>query len=365
MYIEKLYVSTFRCYKQSFVYFKKGLNIVVGDNAIGKTTLVEAIHTLCLAKSFRAKADAEMIQYNADKFAIKGEFSDGKSKKTVILLYSNNLKRIKVDNEFVKTLGNYVGNLPVVCYSPSNIMFFLSGSLFRRKFINTMLCQLSREYLFVSNEYNKILKERNALLKMMQQDSSVRNKILLDTLTERLIVEGNKIIDMRCSFVNNINNVLDGTYKRMFGSFDELKLVYLPSVEKKEFCEKTKAIYYEEVKKGTTQYGPHKDDYIFIINNKNIGEYGSQGQQKAALLCVKIALSEMFCKEKKVSPIVLLDDVFGELDAAKQNKLLSLFQNVKQVIMTTTTLSDIDKKMLINANVIYLNEKEETQHGRK
>ena len=365
MYIEKLYVSTFRCYNQSSIGFEKGINVLVGDNAIGKTTLVEAIHTLCLAKSFRARTDAEMIQHNSSKFAIKGEFISEKRKKTVILLYSNNLKRIKVDNEFVKTLGNYVGNLPVVCYSPSNIMFFLSGSLFRRKFINTMLCQLSRKYLFVSNEYNKILKERNALLKMMQQDNSARNKTLLDTLTERLIAEGNKIIDMRSSFVNDINNVLMRTYKRMFGSNDELKLIYLPCIEKKEFYEKIKLSYYEEIKKGTTQYGPHKDDYIFIINNKNIGEYGSQGQQKAALLCVKIALSEMFCKEKNVSPIVLMDDVFGELDAAKQNELLSLFQNVEQVIMTTTTLSDIDEKMLINANVIYLNEKEETQHGRK
>ena len=364
MIIRKIKINNFRCFNQRKIAFSPKNNIILGSNAIGKTSVLEAITCLSVLKSFRTSDQTEIIKEHCDYFYVEGEVLSENKLDVASVYFDKSAKRVKINNYVYKKLSDYVGFFNVVTFSALDFLVLKGTSSERRRMFDLVFCQISKDYLIMSNYYKKLLKDRNTLLKAFILENRGKTLTLIETVTEQMIEYGNKIIDFRRAFCLKISEFAKKAHFKISSGLEEFALKYSSSCDKlsKEVFLKS---FEEDKRKGYTTVGPHRDDYIFIINNKNIGEYGSQGQQKAALLCVKIALSEMFCKEKNVSPIVLLDDVFGELDAAKQNELLSLFQNVEQVIMTTTTLSDIDEKMLINANVIYLNEKEETQHGRK
>lgn len=314
---------------------------------------------LGVTKSFRSKSDVEVSYQNSGEYLVKGSFLSKKGTQSVILLYSNNFKKINSSGIVCKSLSEHVGKIPVVSYSPSESAFFYGGSSFRRKYVNAMLCQVSQKYLLVSSKYNKTLKERNYLLKNIKGDVSPKNMLLMETITERLAEEAYEIISTRRQFVQQMNALLKGVYAGLFTENDVVRLQYVPNVDEEKIKNSLRESVQVDIERGATTFGPHRDDYIFIINNnKNIVDHGSQGQQKGALLCAKLSFVEMIKKIKRETPIVLLDDIFSEFDKKRQNNLFKLLDGVEQVIMTTATLSDIDKNILDTANVINLNREE-------
>ena len=356
MWVKELYLDSFRCYKSYKIEFAPGINVIYGNNAIGKTSILEAIYILGLTRSNRTTDDNVICNDNCSKYGLKGVFLSENSKKSVILLYSNKIKKVNCNNNVLKTLSEFVGTVPVVAYSPSEFMMFGGSPSLRRRFFDIILCQLSQYYLKCLSEYKKIVRERNAVLKELQQRLDNKKKALLEVLTKQMVDKGTRLMAVRAKTIAKISEKANLIHLKM-SSTEHLTIIYKPSVEPKMYEKIAFSHINEEIDKGVTLYGPSKDDYIFIINNKNIGEYGSQGQQKSALLSVKISLIDLIYEVKGTYPIVLLDDVFGELDKTRQNNLLQILKNNVQTIVTTASIADLDGRILKKANVINIAER--------
>ena len=356
MWIKELTLSNFRCYDSLKMEFAPGINILYGNNALGKTSILEAVHILGLTKSNRTNDDSVICKNNGTNYGIKGVLFDQNTKKSVILLYSNKIKKIKYNNNALNTLSEFIGMVPVIAYSPGEFIMFGGAPAQRRKFFDMILCQLSRYYLKTLSEYKRIIKERNIVLKELQLKPQNGNRDLLEVLTKQMVDKGLRLMAVRKKTISKISERASNIHFKM--SYKEkLSIIYRPSMEPETYEKKAFSCLDEEIDRGATMYGPGKDDYIFIINNKNIGEYGSQGQQKSALLSIKISLIDLIYEVKKTYPIVLLDDVFGELDKERQNNLLQVLRKEVQTIVTTATIADLDGRIMKRAKVINLAER--------
>lgn len=359
MLIKELYLNNFRCYSYKKVEFDPSLTIIYGNNASGKTTILEAIHVLGLAKSYRASSDFDLIKINELSYSVKGVILNQKRLDTVIVLNSNKVKKIKKNNDTYKSLADYVGYMNVVYYDPTDFSIFSGSPMLRRRFFDILFCQISKQYLTASSEYKRLLKERNILLKELSLKNDKATKNVLDVVTKQMIEHGKKMIVMREKITKKLEDFAFGMHKVLSSDKERLSLKYRPNVSINEYEYKLNNSLNEDLMRGTTLIGPHKDDYIFIINNKNIGDYGSQGQQKSAILSVKLASVELIYEVKKQYPIVLLDDVFSELDKFRQNQLIKMLNRKAQTIITTATISDVEPSVLSLARLIELDERGE------
>jgi DNA replication and repair protein RecF len=271
----------------------------------------------------------------------------------------NKIKKIKRNNDTYKTLGEYIGYMNIVYYDPTDFYIFQGSPLLRRRFFDILFCQISKNYLNASTNYKKLLKDRNSLLKDMVEKNNKTTKNLLDVITKQLIENGKKMINSRNKIIRELDKYAFEMHKSLTNGKERFSLRYLPSVSIEEYEYKMESNLNEDLMRGTTMIGPHKDDYIFIINNKNIGDYGSQGQQKSAILSVKLASVELINEVKKQYPIVLLDDVFSELDKDRQNQLIKILNRKAQTIITTATLSDVEENVLSLAKILELKERGE------
>lgn len=359
MLIKTLHLINFRCYSNSKFEFDPSLTIIHGKNATGKSSILEAIHVLGLAKSYRASSDFDLIKINELSYSVKGEILNQKRTDTVIVLNSNKVKKIKRNNDTYKSLTDYVGYMNVVYYDPTDFSIFQGSPMLRRRFFDILFCQISKQYLSASSEYKRLLKERNILLKELVLKNDKATKSVLDVVTRQLIENGKKIIIKRDKIIKKLEALSLETHRNLTNGKEKFNLRYRPNISIEEYEYKMEANLNEDLMRGTTMIGPHKDDYIFIINNKNIGDYGSQGQQKSAILSVKLASVELINEVKKQYPIVLLDDVFSELDKERQNQLIKILNRKAQTIITTATIADVEPSVLSLARLLELRERGE------
>ena len=355
MKIKSIKLEGFRCHSLITIDFGDNTNIIFGPNASGKTSIIEAVYIFGLLKSPRGIADRELINNVNDHFYIEASFvSSTLNKYNVSVGFNGEQKIVRKNKSIVKRMSDHIGIIDCVWFS-ANDLFLLSGSpQNRRTNFDRILCQISKVYFSALSNYKKFLKERNALLKRLIFENRKENIILLETINERLIFEGKRIINIRQKVIEKINEILLKKHSEIGYKNEALKIEYVPSVTEDMIEEKIISNVDEDIKHGNTSFGPHKDDYIFIINNKNIVYQGSQGQQRNAVLSLKLAEVELIYNVKKEYPILLLDDVFNELDLERQNRLLKGIEENVQTIITTTSISGLDKEIIRNSNLIEL-----------
>ena len=348
MFIKKIELDNFRNYNSVTVNLHDKINIFYGENASGKTNLLECIYVLGLTKSHRSFIDNNLIKEGSDFFRLKGLL---KKSDMIYQLEVNNQKKKKIyiDNKEIKKVSDYISLMNIIIFYPEDLEIIKGSPILRRNFIDLDLSQLYSNYINILNEYNKLVKMRNERLK----NNLVVSDNYLDILTDYMVDRAINIYKMRLKFINKINEFCPKIYKELTGN-DNFYLVYKPCLEildKEEYLNIFKQNYNREVKNGKTLFGPHLDDLEFYLDGVNLKLYGSQGQQRIAIIAVKLAEIEIFKNYKKENPILLLDDVFSELDIKKRNNLLKYIKNNIQTIITTTDLNSIDKKILSEAKI--------------
>lgn len=360
MILKKLTLQNFRNYKKIEIPFSDNINIFFGNNAQGKTNILEAIYILAITKSYRTTIDSEIINFNAVNTKIIGNLKKNDLLVKLEVLVSNKEKKIKKNNKVVRKFSDYISNLNVVFFNPDELEIIKGSPSDRRKFLNIEIGQLDNTYINILNNYNALLKNRNEYLKSLYLKKTIDKKYL-EVITDKLIDFSIKIYEFRKKFVLDINKelisickeLLEKDIKIKYNSFiDDLndKNVDIKKILKHEFDN----IYEKEIRYGNTLIGPHKDDLIFYIDEREIKKYGSQGQQRAVILSLKLAELNIFKKNMGEYPIFLLDDVLSELDEAKKNILLKKINKNIQTIITTTNLDNISDKILKKANIFYV-----------
>lgn len=349
MYIKKILLKNYRNIKIIELNLEKGINIFYGDNAQGKTNLLESIYICATGRSHRTYKDKELISFDETQAYIKAYIQNEQSvDKIDIHLKKDGKKGIAINSLPIKKIGELLGYLNIVIFSPEDLNLIKLGPLERRRFVDMELCQLNQVYYHNLSEYHKILKQRNILLKKISLDNSLKDTIFI--WDRQLVQYGNKIMEKREEFIKKINKISNDIHKNITNNKENLKIEYKKNVEPNLFLENlTKNIDKDIIYKNTS-YGPHKDDIMFFINDINVKSYGSQGQQRTASLSTKLAEISLIKEEKGIFPILLLDDVLSELDESRQKFLI---KNIKklQVIITCTGIEDIIKKLDEKCNI--------------
>lgn len=343
--INKIKLSNFR--KYSFIELNVGYNLVIliGPNACGKTSILESIFLCSTSKSHRTNNYLEMIKEN-EKFS-KIDLESDDLKINVIL--SEHGKKTSINKVEIKKISEFIGNLKTVLFSPSDLNLVIGEKILRRNFFDLEISLLDKQYLNLINEYKKILKNRNEILK-----NNVIDEVLLNVITTQLIDRAKNIIKIREKFINDLNNELKLLDSKL-SSNELFKIIYNKSINTDIFEFYKNKLNYDKVTK-MTNYGPHRDDYIFYMNDKLIKNYCSQGQIRSFAIMLKIALFNLILKKTNKSPILLLDDVFSELDLNRQENLVSFLIDKPQTFITTTNLEGIPSKLLNKSHIINLKE---------
>ncbi|MDD3204988.1 MAG: DNA replication/repair protein RecF [Lachnospiraceae bacterium] len=338
MIIKSLELENFRNYDSLKIEFDNGTNILYGDNAQGKTNILEAIYLSSTTKSHKGSKDKEIVNFNHEEAHIRTYIEkDNITEKVDMHLRKSKTKGIAINNQKIKKAADLLGLLNVVLFSPEDLSIIKNGPSDRRRFVDIELCQLDKFYLYNLNSYNKIVNQRNKLLKDLYM-----NPDLKETLTiwdSQLVSFGNQVIERRKNFIEQLNDIIYEIHKKLSGGKEELIIQYEPDVTKENFEDKLKMNQYRDIKLKQTSVGPHRDDFSFMVGGVDIRKYGSQGQQRTAALSLKLSEIEIVKKLTKDTPVLLLDDVLSELDSNRQNYLLNSIGDI-QTIITCTGLDE-------------------------
>ena len=351
MKINTLKLVNFRNYSLVNLNFNNGLNIIYGNNGVGKTNLVEAIYTLSLTKSFRTNSDRYLIKNSEVSTKIEGEVEKDNITNYQVIINKEG-KKVKIDNNIKSRISDYIANINIILLEPDEQIIFDTSPAVRRKILNIEISQLQKDYILLLNNYNKVLKQRNFYLRELYING---NKSLnyLDILTHSLIDYGLKIYKYRLDFINNINKYINSHYRDIFEQ-GELVIKYVSDYKNKnveEIFNIYKKNYNKEVINGKTSYGIHHDDLIFNLDGKNIIELGSNGQRKNAILAFKLSEIDVFKEKNNDYPILILDDIFSALDNKKIKNIVKKLDKNIQTFITTTDLGKVDKKLLNDAKI--------------
>ena len=350
MQVNNLNLVNFRNYDKLNLDFSPKKNIIIGKNGMGKTNIVEALFVLAFTKSFRGQTDGILIKKDCDFLKV-----DADIKSTFIdnykIVISNDDKRVNINNNRVKKLSEYVSKINVILFSIDDLKLIKDTPSTRRKLINMELSQLDNEYLCLLNNYNKLVKQRNSYLKTLMYNGYA-SKQYLEILTNNIIDYGIKIFEFRKKFINDINCLIKDIYFKISKS-DSLFVKYVSDYDLSREQIKEKYIKYEEkdINFGKTHFGVHHDDFIFFKDDTNLKDYGSEGEQKNAIIAFKLAELEMFKNIRGNYPILILDDLFSELDREKINNILSCISDDVQTFITTTELSKVKRKIVRDSKV--------------
>lgn len=342
-------LSNFRCYKSFSQQFSPHINIVIGENAVGKTSLIESVYALGVTKSHKASSDLEMIRHDSDFCFVKGTFFDEK-KNEVCLSITEKGKQIVKNEKKIKHISEYLGYFYVVMFCPEDLELIKGAPSVRRRFLDVNIGQINHQYLESLIKYKKILKQRNQVLKDLSEKSPKYNMNMLKVITEQLIIEAKTIISERKKFIEKINKYFSFQTSAISSGNEKTVIEYYPNCEEdnleKVFVEKEKL----DLLTKTTNCGPHRDDFAIFFNG-NGSEYASQGQQRTFALALKLSLVDVI-KEKSNRIIVILDDVFGELDLQRQKELIKLLEMDYQIFITTTSIDSLDDEILKTSKII-------------
>ena len=334
------------------------MNIFVGDNAQGKTNILEAITFLALTKSHRLGVHPNVIMFDKKKAKIKGVVQKDKIISKLEIDILENEKKLFVNQTEIRRVADYISNLNVIVFSPDDLEIIKGSPSVRRNLLNIQLSQISKKYLNIYNEYNKLLRTRNEYLKILFQNS-LADSSYLDIITDKLIEKAVYIYKKRNEYINFVNSSINTYYQKINGECG-IVIKYEPNIEFNSYDDeeirKTLKHYYKknykkELNYGMTLVGPHRDDFSFYLEDKDLKFFGSQGQQKTAVLAYKLSEILIFEDILKTKPVLLLDDIFSELDLKKRNRLLKLIHTGIQSIITTTDLKNINKKYFEDAYI--------------
>lgn len=356
MKIDSLSLMNFRNYETLNISFGD-LNIIYGLNGSGKTNIIEAIYTLALTKSFRINNDKVMIKKGKIKAKIKGNVLKNGDENTFGVEISNDGKVVTINGEKQDKVSDYVSRINVILFNPSDTRLIDESPSERRKMLNIEISQIYKEYLVILTNYQRILKQRNFYLRGMYVNGSYTNTYL-DILTKKLIEYGSIICKYREKFVDNINKYIASNYEKIFGS-GTLKIRYVSTFKNKsedDLIKRYKDNYQKELSVGKTLEGIHHDDIVFVLDNNNLKEWGSEGQRKNAIISFKLAEISVINEIKGFYPILILDDLFSELDKEKVTNLLGMLDRNVQTFMTTTDLKNINKKVIKDAKKFKVND---------
>lgn len=358
MKINTLKLRNFRNYENIELKFSDNLNIIYGNNGVGKTNLVESIYVLALTKSFRVNDDRKLIKNGEVSTKIEGSVELNTTNEYQVVINKEG-KKVKIDNNLISRLSEYISNINIILLEPSEQMLLKLAPANRRKLLNIEISQLKKDYIIYLNNYNKTLKQRNFYLRKLYINGNASREYL-DILTKKLIEYGLKIYEFRNDFINKINSLIGIKYQEIF-EIGELTIKYNSDYKNKtaeEIFANYKKNYDREVTIGKTVLGIHHDDIIFLLDNKDISEWGSNGQQKNAIFAFKLAEIEVFKEEKDNYPILILDDLFSALDKKKIKNIVKLLDNDIQTFITTTELNRVSNKLLSNAKIFNVTENE-------
>lgn len=343
------------------------ITILIGQNGVGKTNILEAIWFCCSGRSWRAREDRELIQWDKDYARIVTEIKNNFSEINIYLPRNTEVesakrgsaasgkKQLKLDGVKHRFL-DILGVMPAVLFSPETIQLIDGSPGLRRKFIDIILSQIERKYAVTLLEYNKIIRERNRLLYHIKMGKSKPDE--LDFWDDKLVELGDFIIQQREELIKNFNKNIAVSYQAIAGpkggpsgDKEELKIKYHPAVERDRFADILVATREGEIQQTATTHGPHRDDFKLYLNNKDIATFGSRGEYRSAVLALKMVELAYLKDKTKENPILLLDDIFSELDNKRRMHLAKIVQG-QQTIITTTDLDHIEKGLREKAKIV-------------
>jgi len=352
MWIKKISAEGFRNLSLCNVDLSCGVNIIHGDNAQGKTNILESMYFCALGRSPRADNNRELIKFGAEEAHAQVEVERNDYSFTIdahIHISGNKaIKTLSIDSMAVKNTRELFGRLMVVLFSPEDLRLIKSGPAERRRFMDMEICQLSPVYYSDLRNYHRGLKQRNQLLKLLRRDRKQDDSLYI--WDEQLIKSGIRIMRTRAAFIDKISEIAGETHKSITSNKEKLTLTYQPNILEnyQEVMEKS---HERDIITGTTSSGIHKDDILFTINDIPARNFGSQGQQRTAALSAKLAEIELIRTSTKSTPVLLLDDVLSELDGSRQRFLLTQIQDL-QTILTCTGLEDVLTQNVTEAQIL-------------
>lgn len=337
-------LKNFRNYKNLELNPSEGINIFHGDNAQGKTNFLEAIYVACTSKSHKASREREMISFESEEAHIKLNLK----RKDILYridvhLRRNNTKGIAINGVALKRASELFGLAPVVMFSPEDLNIIKNGPAQRRRFLDVELCQLNKIYVHRLSHYNRVLNQKNKMLKMLNVNPEMDE--FLEIYNEQLVSFGTDLIRMRREFIERLKSVIKDKHGTITDKKEDIEISYEPNVDENTFSSRLKDIEAMEKKNCVCLSGPQKDDIIFKVNGKDLRYFGSQGQQRSAVLSLKLAQINIIGETTGETPVLLLDDVLSELDDERQEKLLNAIGDI-QTFITCTGLQEILNKRI-------------------
>lgn len=358
MNITKLELMNFRNYKKQIFDNFSNLNIIIGKNGIGKTSIIEAIYLGSLAKSFKTNNEQLIMRNDSEFFRIKIYYFDYGPKKNLEVFYDKDGKKTKINSKIQRKLSEFISQYRVIILSPDELKLIKSSPNTRRNYINIQISQLHKEYLHFLNNYNILIKNKNDFLKKLMFNSNLDRRYL-DILDEKIVEEGMKIYSYRKKYIDMINDYINDIFTN-YQQNSQVSIKYISDYEvddKEKLLNILKKNRNKEINIGMTAFGIHRDDYEFIQNGNNAKEYSSQGIQKLIVLAMKLSEVQIFVEKYEIYPILLLDDLFSELDEKNRNNIFKSLDSKIQVFITTTDLKNINKRIINKAKIFDLDER--------
>lgn len=363
MYLKNLQLHHFRNYADADVEFSPSINVLIGENAQGKTNLLESIYVLAMTRSHRTNNDKELIEFSQDASQVSGVVERQLGPLKLELDIGKRGKKAKANHIEKARLSEYLGQLNVILFAPEDLALVKGAPTVRRRFIDMEFGQISPKYLHDLTQYRSILKQRNRYLKQLQTKEA-DDKVYLDVLSEQLAAVGGAIITQRIKFLSELEKYAQQLHQSITQGRERLTFEYESAVKNADELSEIEAaqalmdLYtrnqQKEIFQGTTLYGIHRDDVRFLLNGKNVQTYGSQGQQRTTALSVKLAEIDLMKNQTGEYPILLLDDVLSELDGTRQTHLLKTIQDKVQTFLTTPGLSDVARNLIHEPKIFYI-----------
>ncbi|GAB7388491.1 DNA replication/repair protein RecF [Bacillaceae bacterium] len=359
MFLKEIRLKHFRNYEALSLSFKTNMNLFTGDNAQGKTNILESIYVLALAKSHRTHKDKELIQWNREFALIRGEVENRRGTQRLEIQLTPRGKKAKLAGLEQKKLSEYIGTMNVVMFAPEDLTIVKGSPQQRRRFLDMEIGQVSPAYLYNLANYNKLIGQRNHFLKDLRLHKNFPPE-MMDVWDLQLAQTAVKILQKRFRFIRRLQAWADEIHQRITQGKERLTIRYLNSTVIEETMTDEEAVASllsqlekvrkKELERGVTLIGPHRDDLAFYVNDVDVQTYGSQGQQRTAALSLKLAEIELIREEVGEYPLLLLDDVLSELDQQRQTQLLEAIRDRVQTFVTSTSVEGIDHRTLQQAD---------------
>ncbi|MBP3629124.1 MAG: DNA replication/repair protein RecF [Anaerotignum sp.] len=352
MYITEVSLQNFRNLAQLKIEPSEGINVIYGSNAQGKTNFLESLYFCAMGRSLRGKSDQQLIRFEEEESHIRMLVQRKQRYDRIdVHLKKDEKKGIAVNGLPVRKLGDLFGTLYAVIFSPEDLSLVKDGPGERRRFLDMELCQLSKVYYYDLQQYYRILKQRNNLLKEIQKKPQLQETLFV--WDDQLAKYGERIIAARKRFLIRLDEIAAEKLSQLTGGRDHLQTIYKPNCEEGMLAEKLRKNIDRDIYFGSTQSGPHKDDILFSIDGREVKVYGSQGQQRTTALAARLAEIDLIREETGEEPVLLLDDVFSELDENRQKYLLQSIEGL-QAFVTCTGIEDSVKKYISKDNLFYV-----------